>query len=185
MTSETFECRAFLVAWIALAEAGKKKAGRDGPRSGAAYTEGGQKRQGDGFRGSKNRYSKINGLSMWFHDTTIFWAKYEAVNAQSLSRTRRGRQTGRSATIRLSFMMGKKTHLICVSRDSAARQLGLGNGCGKRKNLLGWQGELRHPSCLSLVRAKSRVVHTEGRRTGVRIGEIRLFEAFRWILPRR
>ena len=75
MTSETFECRAFLVAWIALAEAGKKKAGRDGPRSGAAYTEGGQKRQGDDFRGSKNRSSKINGLCMWFHDTTIFWAK--------------------------------------------------------------------------------------------------------------
>jgi hypothetical protein len=85
MTSETFECRAFLVAWIALAEAGKKKAGRDGPRSGAAYTEGGQKRQGDGFPASKNRYSKINDLSMWFHDTTFFGAKYEAVNAKSLA----------------------------------------------------------------------------------------------------
>ncbi|MEN3146479.1 hypothetical protein ABCW43_04145 [Neorhizobium sp. IRAMC:178] len=55
-----------------MAEAGKKKAGREGPRSGAAYTEGDRKRQGDDFAGLKNRSSKINGLSMWFRDTTFF-----------------------------------------------------------------------------------------------------------------
>jgi hypothetical protein len=75
VTSETFECRAFLVAWIALAEAGKKKAGRDGPRSGAAYTDGDRKRQGNGFAGVKNKYSKINGLYMWFYGTTLLPAK--------------------------------------------------------------------------------------------------------------
>ena len=185
MTSETFECRAFLVAWIALAEAGKKKAGRDGPCSGAAYTEGGQKRQGDGFRGSKNRYSKINGLSMWFHDTTFFLAKCEAVNAQSLSRSRRGRQTGRSATIRLSLMMGKKTHLICVSRDSAARQLGLGNGCRKRKTC--WDGRVScatHRACSSFELNPELCIR-KGEGLGSKLAKSILFDAFRSILPRR
>ena len=50
---------------------GKKNAGPLRSAICGAYTGAVRKRQGGRFAGSKNRYSKINGLPMWSYDTTF------------------------------------------------------------------------------------------------------------------
>ncbi|MCQ1767680.1 hypothetical protein NOJ28_19225 [Neorhizobium galegae] len=163
MTFETFESRAFLVAWIALVETGKKKAGRDGPRSGAAYTEGGQKRQGDGFPGAKNRCSKINGLSMWFYDTTIFRTKYEAANAKSSAGARRDCPNSRPTAFLFSLVMGNKTHLVSANWNSGARQTGLETAPGRLKSCRdGRVSCATHRACRSLDVYPRLYVRTDG-----------------------
>ncbi|MBP2560903.1 hypothetical protein J2857_003672 [Neorhizobium galegae] len=145
-----------------MAEAGKKKAGREGPQSGAAYIEGDRKRQGDGFVGLKNRSSKINSLSMWFYDTTLFRAKWKAGYTKLLAQP--------VAAVKPD----ERPHLFVSSNGkenpSYTREPESGRAANRawerlseaRKNLLGWQGELPTHRAYCLLCVYQRLYRQKG-----------------------
>ena len=115
-----------------------------------------------------------------------FSSKIEGWLCQIAGPARRGSQTRRSAAVFLSLLMGKKTHHIPASRNSARRQIRLGNGCRKPGKTCR-DGRVSCPPIVLIARSMCIIGCVDEKMASKsRIGEVdTFFESFMRIPPPR